>query len=96
MDGYAQGNRGSVLKQQRELLTCWKKKESTSVTAKAAIDLIDNIDNLDACDRFNQLKQLVKLLEETVQRSSEKAALAKVTSDAVSFKSIKVSSDLCV
>jgi tetrahydromethanopterin S-methyltransferase subunit A len=74
----------TLLGQKHEILTYFY-KESTSVTAKAAIDLIDNIDNLDACDRFNQLKHLVKLLEETVQRSSEKAALAKVTSDAVSF-----------
>ncbi|KAG2229589.1 hypothetical protein INT48_001900 [Thamnidium elegans] len=56
---------------------------STTATAKAAIDLIDNIDNLDASDRFIKLKAMVDLLTETAQRSSEKAALAKVTSDAV-------------
>ncbi|KAI9269438.1 hypothetical protein EDC94DRAFT_656505 [Helicostylum pulchrum] len=58
-------------------------QDSTASTAKAAIDLIDNIDNLDANDRFIKLKAMVDLLTETAQRSSEKAALAKVTSDAV-------------
>lgn len=57
--------------------------ESTTATAKAAIDLIDNIDCIDANDRFVQLKAMVELLSETAQRNSEKAALAKVTSDAV-------------
>ncbi|KAI8082335.1 hypothetical protein BDF21DRAFT_260559 [Thamnidium elegans] len=56
-------------------------QDSTTATAKAAIDLIDNIDNLDASDRFIKLKAMVDLLTETAQRSSEKAALAKVTSD---------------
>ncbi|KAI7901011.1 uncharacterized protein BX663DRAFT_487983 [Cokeromyces recurvatus] len=62
-------------------------QESTSLTAKAAIDLIDTIDTLDANDRFTQLKNLITLLEETVQRSSEKSALAKVTLDAVRISS---------
>lgn len=57
--------------------------ESTTATAKAAIDLIDNIENLDANDRFIKLKAIIELLTETAQRNSEKAALAKVTSDAV-------------
>lgn len=59
--------------------------ESTTATAKAAIDLIDNIENLDANDRFVKLKAIIELLTETAQRNSEKAALAKVTSDAVNI-----------
>ncbi|KAI8367983.1 hypothetical protein EDC96DRAFT_505961 [Choanephora cucurbitarum] len=69
-------------------------QDSTCSTAKAAIDLIDNIDNLSANDRFTQLKQLVQLLEETVQRSSEKAALAKVTLDAVDRHCNRLDADL--
>lgn len=38
---------------------------------------------MDANDRFIKLKAMVDLLTETAQRNSEKAALAKVTSDAV-------------
>ncbi|KAI9471862.1 MAG: hypothetical protein EXX96DRAFT_339115 [Benjaminiella poitrasii] len=69
-------------------------QESTSLTAKAAIDLIDTIDTLDANDRFTQLKQLITLLEETVQRSSEKSALAKVTLDAVNRHCNRLDADL--
>ncbi|KAI9348873.1 hypothetical protein BD770DRAFT_327166, partial [Pilaira anomala] len=58
-------------------------QDSTTATAKAAIELIDNIDSMDANDRFIKLKGMVDLLTETAQRNSEKAALAKVTSDAV-------------
>lgn len=71
------------------ILTCNASKdqhvilESTTATAKAAIELIDNIECLDANDRFLKLKAMVELLTETAQRNSEKAALAKVTSDAV-------------
>lgn len=64
--------------------------DSNSITAKAAIDLIDNIDEIDANERFIQLKALIPLLEETAQRSSEKAALAKLTSDAVRKASIQI------
>lgn len=63
--------------------------ESTTTTAKAAIDLIDNIEKLDANDRFTKLKNLVKLLEDSAQRNSEKATLAKVTSDAVKKKGVR-------
>lgn len=45
--------------------------------------MIDNIDSLDANDRFIKLKAMVELLTERAQRNSEKAALAKVTLDAV-------------
>ncbi|CAO3638076.1 unnamed protein product [Mucor hiemalis] len=71
------------------ILTCNASKdqhvilESTTATAKAAIELIDNIECLDANDCFLKLKAMVELLTETAQRNSEKAALAKVTSDAV-------------
>jgi hypothetical protein len=55
--------------------------------------LIDNIDGLDASDRFLKLKAMVDLLTETAQRNSEKAALAKVTSDAVNtFLNLKYTS----
>lgn len=81
MDGYAQGNRLSsfITTNQPNLVYI----ESTSTTAKAAIDLIDNIGDWDANERFTRLKSLLKLLEESAQRNSEKATLAKVTSDAV-------------
>ncbi|KAI8888157.1 hypothetical protein K501DRAFT_291737 [Backusella circina FSU 941] len=58
-------------------------QDSTSATAKAAIELIDNIDDLDPVDRFIKLKDMVDLLTESARRSSEKAALAKVTLNAV-------------
>ncbi|KAK4518897.1 Bud site selection protein 6 [Mucor velutinosus] len=69
-------------------------QDSNAITAKAAIDLIDNIDEIDANERFIQLKALVSLLEETAQRSSEKAALAKLTSDAVDRHCNRLDADL--
>lgn len=50
-----------------------------------AIDLIDNIDRFEADVRFEKLQQLIDLLTETSKRTSEKATLAKVTVEAVSF-----------
>jgi hypothetical protein len=82
MDGYAQGKkRYYTSSETKELIHV--KLDSTTATAKAAIDLIDNIDSLDPNDRFMKLKAMVELLTERAQRNSEKAALAKVTSDAV-------------
>jgi hypothetical protein len=52
-------------------------------TAQMAIELIDNIDSFEADVRFEKLQHLVDLLTETSKRTSEKAALAKVTFEAV-------------
>ncbi|KAI8981986.1 hypothetical protein BDF20DRAFT_444540 [Mycotypha africana] len=69
-------------------------QDATKSTAKAAIDLIDNIEQFDAKDRFTHLKNLIKLLEESAQRGSEKAALAKVTSDAIDRHCNRLDADL--
>ncbi|CEP18184.1 hypothetical protein [Parasitella parasitica] len=49
---------------------------------------------LNVLERFIQLKALVLLLEETAQRSSEKAALAKLTLDAVDRHCNRLDADL--
>lgn len=54
-------------------------------TAQTAVDLIDTIEQVEADVRFGKLQQLVDLLTETLKRTSEKAALAKVTFEAVSI-----------
>jgi hypothetical protein len=40
---------------------------------------------MDPVDRFTKLKAMVELLTESARRNSEKAALAKVTLNAVRF-----------
>ncbi|KAI8098361.1 uncharacterized protein B0P05DRAFT_501925 [Gilbertella persicaria] len=69
-------------------------QDATCSAAKAAISLIDTIETLDPNERLNQLQHLVELLGETVQRSSEKAALAKVTLDAVDRHCNRLDADL--
>ncbi|KAI9263067.1 hypothetical protein BY458DRAFT_514760 [Sporodiniella umbellata] len=69
-------------------------QESLLSTAQMAVDLIDTIDSVEADVRFEKLQQLVTLLTETLKRTSEKAALAKVTFEAVEKHCNRLDADL--
>ncbi|KAG1051786.1 hypothetical protein G6F46_004426 [Rhizopus delemar] len=69
-------------------------QESVMSTAQMAIELIDNIDSFEADVRFEKLQHLVDLLTETSKRTSEKAALAKVTFEAVERHCNRLDADL--